>query len=190
MEQVVDNSNLLAEQTGYSFRNTPPGVKKICKAQVVHLLSAHQIRNMFNRLSNMMSRGGSPKAAPMYREAPSSPAGLARNPNDRKPTYSKVFRWRLPDGCEKEPATVEVVGSFTHWQRVPLMRDGKLDSWHGTIHHIEGNRTHHYMLLVDGQPTNDKNCDGYAVPHGPSEEQYSMPTPRGPRLFMLFAQTK
>lgn len=115
---------------------------------------------------------------------------MARGYGDRKPTYSKVFRWRLPDGCEKEPVTVEIVGSFTHWQRVPLMRDGKLDSWHGTVHHIEGNRTHHYMLLVDGQPTNDKNCDGYAVPHGPNEEQFAMQTPRGPRLFMLFAQAK
>jgi hypothetical protein len=145
---------------------------------------------MFDRLSSFMSRGASPKAPPMYRETPTAPAGLARSSGDRKPTYSKVFRWRLPDGCEKEPATVEIVGSFTHWQRVPLQRDGKLDSWHGTIHHIEGNRTHHYMLLVDGQPTNDKTCDGYAVPHGPNEEQFAMQTPRGPRLFMLFAQTK
>jgi hypothetical protein len=145
---------------------------------------------MFDRLSNLMSRGGSPKAPPLQREIPSSPSGLARNPGDRKPSYSKVFRWRLPDGHDQDPATVEIVGSFTHWQRVPLMRDGKLDSWHGTIHHIEGNRTHHYMLLVNGQPTNDKNCDGYAVPHGPNEEQFSMQTPRGPRLFMLFAQTK
>jgi len=145
---------------------------------------------MFSRLNNLFPRGASPKSPPLQREIPTTSAGLARSPGDRKPSYSKVFRWRLPDGCEKEPQTVEIVGSFTHWQRVPLMRDGKLDSWHGTVHHIEGNRTHHYMLLVDGQPTNDKNCDGYAVPHGPHEEQYSMQTPRGPRLFMLFAQAK
>jgi len=168
----------------------PSGRKRICIGEMVQLLSAHQKRSMFDRLSNFMSRGATPKSPPLQREIPSSPAGLARNPGDRKPTYSKVFRWRLPDGCEKEPTTVEIVGSFTHWQRVPLLRDGKLDSWHGTVHHIEGNRTHHYMLLVDGQPTNDKNCDGYAVPHGLNEEQFAMQTPRGPRLFMLFAQTK
>lgn len=101
-----------------------------------------------------------------------------------------MFRWRLPDGQTQEPATVEIVGSFTHWQRVPLMRDSKVDSWHATLHHIEGNKTHHYMLLVDGKPAPDKNCDGYAVPHGPQEEQYALTTVRGPRLFMLFAQAK
>ena len=39
---------------------------------------------------------------------------------DRKPTYSKVFRWTLPDGQTEEPRSVEVVGSFPDWQRVPL----------------------------------------------------------------------
>ena len=52
------------------------------------------------------------------------------------------------------------------------------------------NHCMYVKLLVDGQPTNDKNCDGYAVPHGLNEEQFAMQTPRGPRLFMLFAQTK
>ena len=47
-----------------------------------------------------------------------------------------------------------------------------------------------YMLLVDGQPAHDKNSDGLAVPHGPQEKQYQLITARGPRLFMLFAQTK
>lgn len=145
---------------------------------------------MFARLNNLIGRSSPQKGPPVFAEVPTTPAGLARNAGDRKATYSKVFRWRLPDGQAAEPVSVEVVGSFTHWQRVPLARDGKLDSWHATIHHIEGNRTHHYMLLVDGHPTNDKTCDGYAVPHGPQEEQYTIPTPRGPRLFMLFAQAK
>jgi hypothetical protein len=65
-----------------------------------------------------------------------------------------------------------------------------LDAWHVTLHHIEGNRTHHYMLLVDGKPVQDKNADGLAIPHGPQEEEYQLMTGRGPRLFMLFAQTK
>jgi len=46
------------------------------------------------------------------------------------------------------------------------------------------------MLLVDGKPTYDKTCDGLAVPHGPDEERYQMPTDKGPRVMMLFAQTK
>jgi hypothetical protein len=30
------------------------------------------------------------------------------------------------------------------------------------------------MLLVDGQPAATKTGDGYAVPHGPQEEQYQI----------------
>jgi hypothetical protein len=105
-------------------------------------------------------------------------------------TFSKVFRYRLPAGITKEPESVEVVGSFTHWQRVKLQRDSVLDAWHITLHHLVGNRTHHYMLLVDGKPSYDKNCDGLAVPHGADEERYQFVTDKGPRVFMLFAQTK
>ena len=104
--------------------------------------------------------------------------------------FSKVFRYRLPAGQTEEPTTIEVVGSFNHWQRVALQRDGKLDSWHVTIHHIPGNKTHHYMLLIDGKPAMDKTCDGLAVPHGPQEEHYALQTERGPRVLMMFAMTK
>ena len=45
-------------------------------------------------------------------------------------------------------------------------------------------------VLVDGQPTSDKNCDGLAVPTNAEEAQYALTTPRGPRVLMLFAQTK
>lgn len=106
------------------------------------------------------------------------------------PTFSKVFRYRLPDGQTEEPTTVEVAGTFNQWQRIPLHRDGKLDSWHATVHHIPGNTTHHYMLLIDGKPTMDRNCDGLAVPHGPQEEQHAVETDRGPRVLMMFAMTK
>ena len=51
-------------------------------------------------------------------------------------------------------------------------------------------RAHHYMLLVDGDPTFDKTCDGLAVPRGPEDERYQITTDRGPRVFMLFAMTK
>ena len=108
----------------------------------------------------------------------------------RPQTYSRVFRWRLPDGQMQAPGTVEVVGGFTHWQKVPLHRDGTLDAWHVTLHNLQCGRMYHYMLLVDGQPVRDKNCDGLAVPHGPQEEQYQLVTDRGPRVLMLFAQAK
>jgi len=145
---------------------------------------------MFQKLGNLIRRGTPSKGGPMVRETPVNGHGGGRNPQDKKPVFSKVFRWRLPDGVTAEPATVEIVGSFTHWQRVELTRDGKLDAWHTTLHHIPGARTHHYMLLVDGKPHFDKTCDGLAVPHGFQEEQYQLQTERGPRVLMLFAQTK
>lgn len=109
---------------------------------------------------------------------------------ENRQTFSKIFRYRLPDGQTEEPGLVEVAGTFNHWQRIPLIRDGKLDSWHTTVHHIPGNKTHHYMLFIDGKPIQDKNCDGLAVPTGPQEEQYAIQTERGPRVLMLFAMTK
>jgi hypothetical protein len=85
---------------------------------------------------------------------------------------------------------VEVAGTFTNWEKVPLLRDGVPDAWQVTLPDIPCNRTHHYMLFVDGKPVPDKHCDGLAIPRGPQEEQYALPTARGPRVFMLFAQTK
>jgi hypothetical protein len=108
----------------------------------------------------------------------------------RKLTYTKVFRWQRPKGQTQKPASVEIVGTFTNWQKIPLVRDDALDSWQVTLHEIPGNRTHHYMLLVDGQPVQDKHCDGLAIPHGPQEQKFQLTTLRGPRVLMLFAQTK
>jgi hypothetical protein len=136
------------------------------------------------------SRSGVPrKGGPLLRE-PASTSGSSGARNDRVQTYTRVFRYRLPDGQTSEPKQVEVVGSFTHWQPVVMQRDSALDAWHVTIHHIVGNRTHHYMLLVDGQPVHDKTCDGFAVPHGANEERYQIATDKGPRVLMLFAQAR
>ena len=122
---------------------------------------------------------------------PQPPSALAgKRPTERAPTFTKVFRWRLPDGQTQAPTSVEIVGSFTHWQKVPLTRDSELDAWHVTIHHVPGHRTHHYMLLVDGKPVQDKHADGLAIPHGPLEEQYQIMTGRGGRVFLFYAQTK
>jgi hypothetical protein len=147
---------------------------------------------MFESLGKFIGRKPPQKGPPLVPETPSSPARSSQGDSrgDRKQTYSKIFRWRLPDGQTEEPSLVEIVGSFTQWKRVTLLRDGKQDSWHAMIHHIEGNRTHHYMLLLDGKPTHDKTCDGLAVPHGYQEEQYQLMTDKGPRVFMLFGQAK
>jgi hypothetical protein len=145
---------------------------------------------MFQRLGNYFGgKQPSQKGTPLVPE-PTISSPFQKATADRKPAYSKVFRWRLPDGQTKAPGAVEVAGSFNHWQKVPLLRDSELDAWHVTIHHIQGHRTHHYMLFVDGQPTYDKACDGYAIPSGPVEEAAALKTDRGPRLLMLFAQTK
>ena len=147
---------------------------------------------MLGSFNRMFGEKQPPKGGPMIREESSSPLTpqQRQSPGSGGASYSKVFRWRLPDGQTQEPKKVEVVGSFNHWQPVELLRDGVLDAWHVTIHHIPGGKTHHYMYLMDGKPTYDKNCDGLAVPSGPQEEKFALQTPRGPRVFMLFAQTK
>jgi hypothetical protein len=121
---------------------------------------------------------------------PTHASPIRRRDEPDKHSFTKVFRWRLPDGHTDEPAAVEIAGSFTKWQRVALNRDSHVNGWHATIHHIPGNRTHHYMLLINGEPTYDKACDGLAVPHGFDEEQFQLGTARGPRVLMLFSQTK
>ena len=120
---------------------------------------------------------------------PRSP--LAKNKTKERPaSYSKVFRWSLPEGRTDLPQTVEIAGSFSGWQKIPMERDGTQHAWHIMLEGIPAHQTHHYMLFVDGKPTQDKNCDGMALPHGMEEAQYTIQTDRGPRVFMLFAQTK
>ena len=126
-------------------------------------------------------------------KAPASPAGKvasALNPSASRQTYTKVFRWRLPNGQTQAPARVEIAGTFTSWVKLPLIRDNAADTWHITLHRLQCGRMHHYMLLVDGQPVHDKHCDGLAVPRGPQEERFQLITDRGPRVLMLFAQAK
>jgi 1,4-alpha-glucan branching enzyme len=96
----------------------------------------------------------------------------------------------LPEGETVEPKSVEIAGSFTNWKRVPLQHDARQGSWHGSIPNIPGGKTHHYMLLVDGKPTFDKACDGYAIPQGAQEEAFQLQTERGGRVLMLFAKAK
>jgi hypothetical protein len=113
-----------------------------------------------------------------------------KKPHAPAPTYAKIFRWRLPEGQTHSPATVEILGSFTNWEKLPLTRDDAHKDWQLTIRDIPAHQTHHYMLLVDGKPAQDKNCDGLAIAHGDQEMKYALATPKGPRVFMLFAQAK
>src|SRR5439155_24623005 len=85
--------------------------------------------SMFQRLGSFFGDKPPQRGAPLIPEAPSSVSPLQRAPVDRRPTYSKIFRWRMPDGQTAAPKTVEVAGSFNHWQKVPLVRDGVLDAW-------------------------------------------------------------
>ena len=71
-----------------------------------------------------------------------------------------------------------------------MVRDAITNTWQLTLHGIPGNRTHRYMLLVDGEPIQDRNADGLVVPESFDEQQFQLMTPRGPRVFLLFAQTK
>lgn len=113
---------------------------------------------------------------------------MRHNTELRKQAFSKIFRWH-PNGSGETPAQVEIAGTFSNWQPLPLSPD-ESGFWHVMLENIPGNRTHHYMLLADGKPVSDKYSDGLAVPQNAEEEQFAITTPRGPRVFMLFAQTK
>jgi hypothetical protein len=119
-----------------------------------------------------------------------TPTAIGRNKDDRKAVYAKVFRYSPAHAHDHDLKRVEVVGSFTNWQPVAMTLNPQDHTWQVTVENIEGNKTHHYMLLANGHPANDRLCDGYAVPSGDIEKRYALTTPRGPRLFLLFAQTK
>jgi 1,4-alpha-glucan branching enzyme len=104
-------------------------------------------------------------------------------------SFNKVFRWE-PTPQAPSPSSVEVAGSFSEWQAIPLKRDPAGHGWHLNLSNIPGNCTHRYMLLVDGQPANDPHADGLAIPETAVEKACALTTARGPRLFMLFSQTK
>jgi hypothetical protein len=135
--------------------------------------------------------GAKPAAQhPAHHAKPHAAQHPAHHAAERKLTFTKIFRWRLPDGQKQEPAKVEIAGTFTNWQKVPLIHDKVRGGWHLTQHHVQGNRTHHYMLFADGEPVTDAHCDGMAIPTGAHEQLFAILTPRGPRVCMLFAQTK
>jgi hypothetical protein len=119
---------------------------------------------------------------------PSAPAGTGFRPS----TFSKIFRWspEPTHAGEPLPASVEIAGSFSGWERLPFGYDEVSNVWQLMLENIPGNHTHSYMILADGQPVLDKNADGLAIPQTFQEKQHQLMTPRGPRVFMLFSQTK
>jgi 1,4-alpha-glucan branching enzyme len=107
----------------------------------------------------------------------------------RPVVFSKIFRWQT-EQPGPQPVSVAVVGTFNNWQKAPLKFDRAHGIWQLALHDIPGNTTHNYMLLVNGKPAKDKFADGLAVPHTEAEKQHALETPRGPRVFVLFSQTK
>lgn len=104
--------------------------------------------------------------------------------------FTRVFRWPVPAGQTTQPTTVELVGSFSGWRKLPLTYDPPSRTWQLMLNNIEGNRTHRYVVLVDGKPSYDKTCDGLVAPQSPDEAKWGIATPRGIRLMLLFSQTK
>src|ERR1039457_6187330 len=92
---------------------------------------------MFGSINKLFGTKPQSKGSPMMPEPASEIAPQSRGPSSNGLTYSKVFRWRLPDGQTQEPGSVEIVGSFNHWQPVPMTRDSVLDAWHMTLHRSE-----------------------------------------------------
>ena len=143
--------------------------------------------NTFDNLAVGMARQNDGCA---FVDSVSAPTARSRSNTEHGPRFSKIFRWQPSDPHAPTPDSVELAGSFTDWRVVALPRDAVTNTWQVTLHGIPGNRTHRYMLLVNGEPAPDKNCDGLAVPEGSEEQKYQLMTVRGPRIFLLFAQTK
>ena len=147
---------------------------------------------MFAAIGNLMGRKPATSAAPAvrvpYPPANGTSSGTGQRREDPRDVYARVFRFK-PGGGEM-PTSVEIIGSFTRWQTVSLTHDKLQNMWTATITGIPGKKTHHYMLLVNGQPVHDPACDGLAVPMGFDEEQFALATAKGPRVLMMFAQTK
>jgi hypothetical protein len=143
---------------------------------------------MLSAIGNLIGRKPAPAPAPVRVPFPPTNASPRQRREDPRDTYARVFRFKPTSG--HTPQRVEIVGSFTKWQTVSLTHNALDNCWTVTIDGIQGKKTHHYMLLLDGAPAHDPGCDGLALPVGFDEEQFALTTPKGPRVLMLFSQTK
>ena len=133
---------------------------------------------------------GTKARTPGSRITPMVPVFPEAGKREQRSGFTKVFRWPVPAGQTPQPATVEVAGSFSEWRKVPLSYDPPTRTWQVILDNIEGNRTHRYVILVDGKPSYDKTCDGLTTPQTVDEAKWPIATPKGPRVMLLFSQTK
>ena len=145
---------------------------------------------MFNTFDSLTGGSGQRISGSAGLDSSGDLAAPRESTSAHAPTFSKIFRWQPSDPRAPIPASVELAGSFTEWYKVALTRDVFTNTWQVTLHGIPGNQTHRYMLLVNGEPTQDKNCDGLAAPQDADEQRYQLMMARGPRVFLLFGQTK
>ena len=146
---------------------------------------------MIDAITNFIeSRDKSRTRPPVARITPIVPPYTEVRKGERQTGFTKVFRWLVPPDQTPQPTTVEVVGSFSGWRKLPLIYDPPSRTWQVTLNDIEGNRTHRYVILVDGKPSYDQTCDGMVAPQNPEEAKWGIATPRGSRLMLLFSQTK
>lgn len=146
---------------------------------------------MIDAITNFMeTRTRTKTTRPEARIAPNTSPRPEPEKHEPQSGFTKVFRWPVPDEQTPQPTTVEIAGTFSQWRKLPLTYDRPSRSWQLILNHIPGNHTHRYVYLVDGNPTYDKTCDGLAAPESPQEAQRQIETPRGPRVMLLFSQTK
>jgi hypothetical protein len=146
---------------------------------------------MFDTIANLLERKSKTLARPP--EAKGVPPARLQHPagsQNQQQGFKKIFRWPVPNGPTPPPTRVEVVGSFSDWHKVPLAYDKPTKTWTATVSDIKNNHTHRYVYVVDGKPCYDSTCDGLAVPDDPVETEWQIQTPRGPRVMLMFSQTK
>ena len=152
--------------------------------RVFRLVMIDGIINFIERKSERKTRPVEAVIAPKARPRPEP------EKHEQAFGFTKVFRWPVPAGQTPSPATVEVAGTFSEWRKLPLIYDRPSKSWQLIQRDIPGNHTHRYVFLVDGKPAYDKTCDGLAAPESPKEAQWQIDTPKGPRVMLLFSQTR
>src|SRR6266404_3715221 len=141
---------------------------------------------MIDTITNFIESKDRPRTRPpVARITPIVPPYPEVRKGEQRTGFTKVFRWPVPADQTPQPTTVEVAGSFNGWRRVSLSYDPPTRTWQIALNNIEGNRTHRYVILVDGKPIYDKTCDGLAAPQTPDEAKWGITTPRGPRVLLL-----
>jgi hypothetical protein len=146
---------------------------------------------MIDTITNFIERKDRPRTRPPVASIlPTVPRRPEAEEREQRTGFTKVFRWLVPADQTPQPTTVEVAGSFSGWSKVPLSYDPPSRTWQVILNDIEGNRTHRYVILVDGRPSYDKTCDGLVAPQTPDEAKWGIATPRGSRVMLLFGQTK